>query len=204
MSATAFRRKLGRPDFDRMNLPEVYWRARIQDVQEAAQVPLHKYLQSLHQMVRDGVGLCIHGEESRGKTTCAAVVAKEARSFGYTVYFSTVWEMREMIRAKLSFEDESSVLQRAREVDILILDDLRPEDVDQGWFGRSEIEALIADRAAHKKVTILTTRMSPVDMRQKLTALTEILRGCMVFFPVKGRNLRETRANEMRRSIFGD
>ena len=200
---TTFRRKLDKPDFVRMNLPEAFWRVRVQGVSQDCQAHVTRYLSKIHDMVSMGAGLILFGEEGRGKTGIAALIAKEARSFGYTAYFTTVWEMREMIRSRINYTDEQSVMSRAREVDVLVLDDLRMEDIDQGWFGRSEIEALVSDRVARRRITLITTRMSAAEIQGKLKSLMSVSKDGLVPFPVRGEDKRAVTQRELQAAIFG-
>lgn len=203
-TAHIFRRKLGVPDFERMNLPQAYWRAKVRYVPDSVRGDVVRYLHKLDTMVSQGVGLLLVGLPGRGKTGIGALVAKEARARGYTAYFTSVWELREMIRARIRFDDDQSVMQRAQEVDVLILDDLREDDVTQKWFGRAEVEALIASRAAGRKLTVLTTQLPPRDLKEQLPGLMDSAAGCMVTVPVEGPNMREDRKQELRRLVFND
>ena len=119
-TAHPFRRPLGIPDFERMNLPQAYWRAKVQNVAEEVRPLVARYLLKMDQMVENGVGMIVLGEPGVGKTGIAALVAKEARSRGYVVMFTSVWELRELIRAKVRFDDELSMMQRAADVPVLI------------------------------------------------------------------------------------
>ena len=198
-----FRRKLDREDFERMNLPSAYWKVKVHGAPQSVREPILRYLKGIDRFLADGVGLLVVGNPGVGKTALAALCAKEARSRGYTVLFTTVWEMREAIRARVPFETDETLLQRAQKVDLLILDDLRVDDVKQGWFGRSEIEAIVAARAAGQKATIITSQMGYVDLRRDLPALMDSAQGCMVTMAVSGPNLRESRREELKKAIFG-
>lgn len=203
-TAHPFRRPLGVPDFERMNLPQAYWRAKVQHVAEGVRPMVAKYLLKMDQMVENGVGMLVLGDPGVGKTGIGALVAKEARSRGYMALFVSVWELREMIRSKLRFDDEMSMLQRATDVDVLILDDLRQDDVKQSWFGRAEIEAMIAQRAAQRKLSVVTSQMSLRDLKENVPGLMDSAEECMVRVPVEGPNLREARKAELRQMVLSD
>ena len=196
-----YRRKLGKADFERMNLPEDFWRTKVQYVQDSVRKPIVAYLRKIDEMVKLGAGLCLSGPNGVGKTSITALAAKEARSRGYTVYFSTVWELRECIRSRIGFDDNQSVLGRAQEVDLLILDDLRPEDAKQPFFGSKELQDLAVHRRNRRKPTIFTTQLDGFAFADEFPGLSAALEGCMVFLPVKGRNLREDRKDEIERAL---
>ena len=198
------RRKLVRADFERMHLPEEYWRTKVSGVPESVRTAVVRYLLKIDEMCLEGIGLLLVGASGVGKSGVASLVLKEARAHGHTGWFGSVWELREMIRSRVPFADDLTMLQRARNVDVLVLDDLRPDDVTQGWFGRSEIEALVAARAASRLVTVITSRMKPAVLYRELPSLMDSVQGCMVDMAIVGANLREARQEELRRAVYGD
>lgn len=203
MTATieTYRRKLGKADFERMNLPEDFWLAKVQYVQKSVTAPVTAYLRKIDSMLRLGAGLWLSGPKGVGKTSIAALAAKEARSRGYTVYFTSVWELRECIRSKIGFDDNLTVLGRCQDVDLLILDELRAEDASQAFFGAKEMQDLISHRRNRNKSTILTTQLPGVDLVEKFSGLKAATEGCMVWLPVKGKNLRTDREAEIKRAL---
>ena len=201
---TTFRRKLTKIDFQRMNLPEGYWRVKVQGVQEKVLEPTVNYLRKIAEMVRMGAGLWISGSDGTGKTSIAALVAKEARARGFTVYFTSIWELRECIRSRVLFDDDTTILNRCRDVDILILDELRSDDADVPYFGAKQLEELLAHRRADRRVTILTTRLPAKTIDDRFPGLRSASEGGMVWFPVDGRNLREDRHKEINQAVFGN
>jgi DNA replication protein DnaC len=203
--ATQFRRTLEAPDLVRMNLPEAYWRANVATVPESVRPAVTRYLTKMDEMMTRGAGLMVLGAPGVGKTAIAALAAKEARMRGYTVYFTTVWELREGIRSMMQFDGEMTLMERAQAVDMLVLDDIRPDDLDKGWFGRSEIEALAAYRAARRKVTIITAQAeSFTDFASKVKALVRATEETVVPLIVVGPNLREAQKADVRRAVLGD
>ena len=197
-----YRRKLRRDDFLRMNLPEDFWRAKVQYVQPSAIKPVTNYLLKIDRMMALGAGLWLTGGPGVGKTSIAALAAKEARSRGYTVYFTSVWELRECARSRIGFDDRLSVMGRCQEVDLLILDELRVEDRDQAFLGAKELQDLISFRRAHSRPTIITTRLKAKELAIQFSGLCSAGDGCMVVIPVEGKNLRSDREAEIK-SILG-
>lgn len=199
-----FRRKLGPPDFVRMNLPEDYWTAKVQGVSEKVRPAVVRYLRQIDRLVPDGVGLFVHGEPGVGKTGIAALVCKETRAAGYTVYFTSVWELRELIRARVAFDDDTSMLRRCQDVDVLVLDGLQTEDANDRVFGKREIAELIAHRARARKVTVVTTQLGAAELRGSMKPVLDAAQGSMVHLTVEGPNLRRARQDELRKVVFGD
>lgn len=195
-----FRRPLGRVDLERMNLPEDLWTVKVQGVSEKARTPTENYLRNIDQAVVNGAGLIVHGGRGVGKSAISALIAKEARSRGYTTLFVRVWELREMIRSRMDYDADSSMAERAREVDVLVLDDLRQEDAGEKFFTLSEIHQLVKYRASRRRLTIITTRLSIAVLDEPpIDALSDVL----LLFPVEGPDLHDERKRELEQSILG-
>lgn len=184
------RRVIGLPDFERMNLPEEFWRTKIQDAPQSVRDVIHRYLFRISEFVEKGAGLLLHGGAGVGKSGIAALAAKEAHARGYTVFFIGVWELREAVRSKLMFDDAASVLDRCRNVDVLVLDNLREEDEKEYMVNARVLEELVSYRKNKKRVTIITTRLSPSELRSKMSGLYDATVGSLVPIAVAGDNLR--------------
>jgi len=202
MSGTAqFRRKLGRVDLERMNLPEDLWTAKVQNVSEAVREKVETYLRNVDEAVANGAGLVIYGSKGVGKTAIAALAAKEARSRGYTALFVRIWELREMIRSRMEFDMDSSMAERAREVDVLVLDDLRPEDAGEKFFTLSEITEMVRYRASRRRVTIITTRLDKGALTvPPMNGLLDVL----LLFKVSGPDLHDSRKRALKEAVLGN
>jgi len=195
------RRKLVKMDLERMNLPEEYWTARVDTVSAITRPAVERYMKNIDAMITKAAGLIIHGETGVGKTTVAALISKEARSRGRTVFFTRVWELREMIRARIPFDADMAVAERVREVDVLVLDDLREEDTSEKFFTISEITELVQYRTAWHRLTIITSCMLPEDFDSPATMrLADVL----LLFPVEGPNLHEERLRELEQLVLGE
>lgn len=184
------RRRLVPADFERMNLPEELWTTKIQGVPESVRSTVENYLVRIDEMVDNGAGLLLFGPKGVGKTSIAALIAKEARAAGKTVYFTTLWELRESVRARFMFDETLSILDRCREVDVLVLDGFKEEDADpkEYHFGMRSIEELLSTRGVWKKVTVLTTALREEDIGRKTPRLAEAIQGHLVPIEVKGPN----------------
>lgn len=202
--AKVTRRPLDRDDLDRMNLPEDYRNVKLPGLPEVAGTRIRHYVGNLTSLFAQGIGLCLSGEPGVGKTSLASIVAREARVAGFTVYFTSLWELREAVRCRTVFDPEQAVLDRARAVDLLVLDGLRPEDAADPFFGKRPLEELIASRAAALRVTILTTRMAFKDLDDARGPWRTILQvGRMVAVTVQGKDLREESSRQMRAAVLG-
>jgi DNA replication protein DnaC len=200
-----FHRKLVKADLERMNLPQEHWFARFDQIAEPMQPVVERYIRNIHTRVSNSDGLYIYGPSGVGKTTLAAVIAKEARAHGFTVYFARVWELREMIRARIDFDEETTMVGRARGVDVLVLDDLRVEDATEKFFSVADIAALVKDRREHKHVTLVTSTMTAKTLGELAAwaPFRSALVGALVLLPLEGENHLTRRALEKAREVLG-
>jgi DNA replication protein DnaC len=186
-----------------MHIPEDYWRVKVQEVSESVRSIVERYLINIASMLEKNAGLVICGGIGVGKTSIAVLLMKEARAIGKTAYFTSVWELRESVRSRIPFDDESSVLDRCREVDLLVLDDLREEDLKDKFFGARDLEALIGNRGGNKRVTVITTPIGVRGLELIAPMMMSILMGYAVVFEVEGPNLREKKNKELMDSVLG-
>jgi DNA replication protein DnaC len=204
MEVTTLRRPLVPADFERMNLSREFWTLKVQGVPESVREVVTRYLVHTDQMIERGAGMLLSGPAGVGKSGAAALVCKEARSRGYTTFFIGIWELRESMRAKIMFDGDVSMLDRCREVDVLVLDGLRPEDSGERFFGARDIEELVVTRGVRKKVTVVTTRLNAPDIGRHFPGFLEAAQGCLVYVPMSGLDLRQSRSEELRRAVLGD
>jgi len=124
-------------------------------------------------MQRDGVGLLLWGANGRGKTGIAACLLMEARRRGYTGLFVPVAALKDMAFNNIMYNASTRVIQRARSVDVLVLDDLGKGVQDRTGAGARLLDELIRERALAMRVTHITTNMSPVLTGDKPSQLEE-------------------------------
>ena len=197
------RRALTLSDFERMNLPREFWKSQVKHVPEAVRETVRRYLLRIDEMAEKGIGLFLTGNAGVGKTSIAALVAKEARARGYTVYFVGVWELREGLRSRAQFDDTSSILDRCREVDFLVLDGLRPEDSKEMYINERVLAELISFRKSRREVTVVTTKMLPASVRSDMPDLYEATLGGLVSLNVLGENKKAAKHKEIASKVLG-
>jgi len=202
-SVKRLRRTLTRSDLERMNLPRECWEAKVQFVSESVNDVVRRYLINIDEMIQRGAGLFITGDSGVGKSSVASLVCKEARARGYTAYFTPVWELRECVKARVMFEETTSVLDRCKQVHVLVLDGLAIDDAKDYNLGARRIEELLSFRGAQRLVSIVTTRVSQIELRETYGSLISSVQGCMVFLPIVGADRREEQNEELSRAVFG-
>jgi DNA replication protein DnaC len=187
-----------------MNLPEEFWRVKVQEVPESVRPMVERYLKSFPEMRDRGAGLILGGTTpGAGRTGTAALILKHARSLLYSTHFATVWELRECVRNKIMWDEAMTVLDRCRDVDVLVLDGLKPEDEKEPFFGVRAMEELLASRCSRKRVTIITTRMSAQEFGAKMRSLADCVQGRLLFVSVDGPNKRSSQSEELKKAILG-
>lgn len=160
--------ELKRWDLERMNIPPEFWRAKVTDIaDENLRLVVARCCVSIKKVVENGKGLLLYGPPASGKTLVAATIAKAARSWKFTVFYTMIWELRECVRSRVSFDEETSIMDRCREVDFLVLDGLAEEDIEDRLINIRSIEQLITYRGQRQRPTILTTRFDDKEMQQK-------------------------------------
>jgi DNA replication protein DnaC len=200
--AVPLRRPLTRDDLVRMNLPDGFWRAKIQGVPESVRAVIERYMRRIDEMIARPAGILLHGGAGVGKTGIAAVIAKEARARGFTVYFVPVWELREAFRNRVQFDPDTLVIDRCRDVDLLVLDGLRDADAKAPMFGARELEDLVGSRGARRHPTIITTQLAPGDMREPFGGLLQAALATIVPLDVRGPNRREEEHARLRNDVM--
>lgn len=149
-------RNLTWSDFRRMNLPDALIRARVDSAPAEVRAPLLRYIEAIDKWISKGVGFGITGKPRSGKSGCAAILAKAAASRGRSAYFIRVSELREAIKNDVAFSDDTSVWERCRGVDFLVLDNLTPEDGTLPYLNAAALTDLIAYRGERGRSTVVT------------------------------------------------
>lgn len=189
----------------RMGLPRDLWTSKVPAIQDvAARDAVIGWLRNIDRMFADGVGMLLFGGPGVGKSAVASILARAARERGKTVYFTTVWELRQAIWNKEPFDSERTVFERARGVDLLVLDDLVVTDSTERVFGLKDLRALIGSRAAEKRVTVLTTQMTPGQLDDGFPGLMGVVKGCMLGIEVAGKDLREARQQSLADAVLAE
>jgi DNA replication protein DnaC len=116
----------------------------------------------------DGEGVMIHGGVGTGKTFLAvAVLFDLLKSYDYReVMFATMPDLLDRIRASYNAPTRDDVLERALEVQVLVLDDLGTEKVTD-WV-REKVYQIINRRYNEQLCTICTTNLAPSQLAKHI------------------------------------
>lgn len=152
----------------RMNLPARYWSVKFSLVPASApyREAVRSYLAQVRQMRAHGVGLVLWSPSNgTGKTSLAALVAKQMRRAGLTAYFTRTDSLQEDMIEGRRYNEETTVRERVREVDLLVLDDFGKEHKARSGFTENWIESLLRDRVQALRPTVLTTNLAPEQIK---------------------------------------
>lgn len=186
---------------ERMNIPQRLWGAAYAAMPQILQTPVSRYFTRLDEWLGKGVGFLIYGPPGVGKTSAGAVVLKAGWEHAKTGYFISVKDLRQSIKEETTFDNSESVYARCKTVDILVLDDLAPDDFKNFTLGIGEIEHLLTNRSMRSKTTILTTRMMPLEIRESAPTFLPALQGTFLSVLVTGDNQKASADAELRRSL---
>ncbi|MBQ7445958.1 MAG: ATP-binding protein [Clostridia bacterium] len=128
------------------------------------------YVAQFPEMLERNQGLLFWGDVGTGKTYTASVIGNELLAKGRTVYAISLANLFQKVGG-YNNEQEEELMERVRNVDLLILDDLGTERSTD--FAAEKVYAVIDARYKASKPVIYTTNMTlaemkgAADMRQK-------------------------------------
>lgn len=150
---------------------DIYVQQESKDIIEFSYSCIQCWLRDLNEMRSRGMGLYLFsGTPGSGKTLMAACVANELmHEYDMSVRFYTSMDILEEITKtwnKLSDLLESNLLQKFREVDVLVIDDFGVEGT-KDWIN-DKFYQIINSRYESKKITIFTSNMSVDDLQRDI------------------------------------
>lgn len=147
-----------------------------------------------------GLGLMLTGPVGAGKTFLAASIANALMEHEKQVLFLVVPDLLDQLRATFkSDESELDLLDNAREVPILILDDLGAHNYTD-WT-RNRIYSIINYRLNEQLPTVITTNLSLEEMEEHLGLRTtsRLIQACRIFRMDVERDIRLQQYQERER-----
>lgn len=193
----------------RMNLPKRFWDAKWDIMTLKNQEIVKRYVTEAF-AAKDGKGLLLYGNEGSGKTYMSAVIAKILRTKGYLIYFLSAEDIT-YNGLKQDFDENNTILERCHNVDLLIIDDIKPM-MDRNLY------SILKYRMENMLSTILTLRVRMLDLpiddsggRKKYSFtkyfqsyfgdIAPVVQGCILPIPIKEINYREKEQSDYARMM---
>jgi DNA replication protein DnaC len=184
-----------------MRIPRRFWAVTFDQIEPSLQDVVRNYLQNLDTMLDDGDGLLLWGENGRGKTSAACFVAREVRRTGASVLMITAASLIESVLEKIEVQ-EGLLLDRARTVDFLLLDDLGKEHPGRSGFADRVLENLLRERSAAHLTTFITTNMSFEGLKQRYKkSMLEVMKENVLPLKVEGENYRDKAREDLGKAL---
>lgn len=189
----------------RMRIPEIHWSASLGSIDPAfsgAYVEaITRYITRIREMVLKGVGLLLHGPHGSGKTALAALVLLGVRALKGDGLFLEAGEVTQTAFGSM-FDDETTMLEQARQVEMLVIDDYGADHWSE--FGARTIENLVRHRVANLKPLIVTTNLQMPSFAHRVgKGVMELLKAHTVPMLVEGLQWRKERQTELH-SLAGE
>lgn len=210
MRVPGYRTKLRSVHLERARLPRRFWNVGFDGVPESARGHLSNYLRNIDDMLDNGSGLLLWGNNGVGKTSVATLILMEACRRGATALFATAESLRQSSIDGTLFDEDQSLADRAREVELLVIDDLGKEHRGATEYAEGFLENLLRERSASMLSTIVTTNL-PVREGEKGPdgrglpglptiyphSMLEVLRETLYPVSVEGENKRLRGADQL-------
>ena len=191
------RRALTGKSLERMRVPRRFWTSEYSRISRGyAKKLIYRFVSKIDDAISRGYGMMLWGKNDTGKTSAAVVLAKEARRRGHSVMFVSAGEYLTQVIEGVVFNDATTMAQRCREVDLLILDDLGKEIERVGSVGsiaaNRMFEDLLRTRYGSLKSTVITANISPALITERYgESFIGVLRDSVTAVEVIGPSQRE-------------
>lgn len=184
-----------------MRIPRRFWEVTFDQIEPDVKGVIRNYLQNLDEMLDNGDGLLLWGKSGHGKTCAAVFVAREVRRTGASVLMLTAASLIESVLEKTEVE-EGLLLDRARTVDFLLLDDLGKEHPGRSGFAERTLENLLRERSAARLTTFMTTNMGYEGLKERYKmSMLEVMKEMMLPVKVEGENYRNEAQQKLGKAL---
>jgi DNA replication protein DnaC len=202
-------RKVTKKDLVRVNIGRVFWLSRSDKIQDQViRGKVMRYRENFDEMVRTASGVVFTGSAGVGKTSAAVCLLKQAIARGYTSYFVTHDELREIQfdngRLFGNGSDGVTVKQKIDRAEFLVLDDFNASSLTDKAFTTLHLERLLVRRSSAMLTTVLTTRVAATLKEKQHEDLFEVIKGCMAPMQIEGKNLRDNASRDLMKRVHGE
>lgn len=181
-------------------IPDSFWDVSLEAIPDgiAYKEIIRKYIENLDDHVRDGVGLVLAGPHGSGKTSAAVIIAKEVLARGGSCRFVTEDKLVGAVINKEREDEDWTFERRVRETMMLVLDDLGMVPLSGG---ANIVERVMNERLQYARPTIITMNLGPGEFDSRYPALSERIKGRMLWVACSGINWREELEKTLRRRL---
>lgn len=159
-----------------MLLPESFYALTVDDLPtDEAKALLERYASKLKAAFDNKVGLLITGPPDSCKEEVAGIIAKVAASYRKTGMYISVQDLRDALIRRVNYSSDKSAVQRAKEVDFLVLTGLEESDATEKFLSLKDIASLVRARANRYRLTVITTEI-PLSSFEDVTNLSIFLK----------------------------
>lgn len=202
-------RKVTKKDLVRVNVGKAFWMSRSDKIQdEGIRADVMRYRENFDEMIRTATGIVFTGATGVGKTSAAVCLLKQAIARGYTAYFVTHDELRELQfdngRLFGNGSDGVTVKQKIDRAEFLVLDDFNASSLVDKAFTPLHLERLLIRRSSAMLTTVMTTRVAATLKEKQYKDLFEVIKGCMAPMQIDGNNLRDSASRDLIRRVRGE
>lgn len=186
-------------EYFKAKIPRIYWNVTAKNFygDKKALKFVEGYLENIHNAYHQGLGILFHGSNGNGKTSLVNIILKEAVKTKYSVYYTTLQNILNMIMDSFSPDSEKeNIRQFLMNVDFLVIDEIGKEHIkknQQGsFFGMVEFEELLRHREGKSKVNLLASNLKPQQIEARYgLSISSLFRGSMKLFEVTGADTRK-------------
>jgi predicted ATPase len=180
-----------------LRIPKNLWGATMADVPNKCP---HKklvsaYLDDIVANVESGQGLYLWGDYGRGKSALAAMTLKAAAIQRKLGLWIRAKDLPEYIINDTPFVEEQTMLERAKECCILVIDEFQVRK-NIGFY-ETAIEDLLRGRIADGKTTIVTSNIVPKELSETYPPLYSVLQESLYPIKVSGHDFRAEKKGQV-------
>lgn len=171
-----------------------------------------RYCDNWPEMKRKNIGLLFHGNPGTGKSYVSFCIANELlRQYIPVIATSSINIINKIYESYRSYgeEGEAEIINQINKASLVIIDDLGAEHDGRTGKAKQIIYSLIDNRIRGQMPLIITTNLTPEQLKQKLTGddgvcrtYDRIVEACQLI-EVRGTSRRASKAREKQQIIKG-
>lgn len=173
-------------------MPERHFTATLTSIPKNLQYVriVSDWIDHIEENIRKPKGFFFVGDFGRGKSALAAICLKAAAVRGHIGLWITARKIAGYRINKDMFDDYMTYMERAETVPILVIDEVQLAKGDNVGFTELAIEELIRDRIDAKLCTIMTSNLSPGEIKDRVPSMANLFGEAVVKVEVAGINWR--------------